>query len=110
MTKFVASRCVAFQVCHSVFLAFVIRASPLAFAGIDFTVSGGCNSSKAWRVHPQHRNHAAKKDKQRNANSDEDSRAHRVVLLLLATKRGCDQFWHAARYLSQNLRLGRANL
>ena len=41
--------------------------------------------SQRRRVHHQHRDHAPKKNKQRNPNADEDSSAQRIVLLFLTT-------------------------
>src|SRR4029450_12732875 len=44
-------------------------------------------SSKAWRVHHQHRDHASEKYKQNNRQSDKNSIANWVPLLFLAPER-----------------------
>src|SRR3954447_22225046 len=63
-----------------------IRGLSLGFAKFRLRRVRWCNTSKIWRVHHQHRDHAPQKNKQRNPKSDYDSRTHGVVLLLLATE------------------------
>src|SRR5205807_5088517 len=86
------------------------------------------SGSKAWRVHHQHRDHAAKKNEQHNCQPDNNSVANRVAFLSLTPERRrvgkigsfCvwdhwpshvdDGFWHSSCNLTDNLAFGRVIL
>src|ERR1051325_1753053 len=57
-------------------------------------LSRNSGDSKRRRVHQQHRDDTSKKDEQHNSKPDKNAGAHRIVLLLLATKgRRAAQMW-----------------
>jgi hypothetical protein len=83
MTKIFVTKCTPFQVSSFGFVsAFDIPASSLAFE-ISLLRYLPRNSSKAWRLHHQHRDHAYEKDEQHNCQTNKNSITNRVNLLCL---------------------------
>src|ERR1043166_6196555 len=69
--------------------AFDIRALSLDFEIPRLRHMAQRKKSKARRVHHQHRDETCEKNEQHNSQCNENSSAHRVILLLLAPERGC---------------------
>src|SRR6266542_737325 len=90
MTKGFSNECrILSRFVMGLFRHWVIRASSLSLEKLleSGSVLAREISSKAWRVHHQHRDHASEKYKQNNRQADKNSIANWVALLFSASQR-----------------------